>query len=71
MSHEELVQYQIDVLTSAIRELRTANERQGEFNHEVVEFMASAATWGRAGLMMWGVGQAVLVAALVYALGFR
>lgn len=68
MSNDELIQYQIGVTMDAIAELRTANEKQVEFNSEVVIFMAKAATWGRGAMILWGIGQAVLVAALVKAL---
>lgn len=46
----------------AIDTLAAAAEKQQEFNEQVVKFMASARTLGFLGLLVYSLGQALLIA---------
>jgi uncharacterized membrane protein YecN with MAPEG domain len=49
---------------SAINTLASAAQRQQEFNERVIVFMASVRTWGIVMMMIYALGQALLIARL-------
>lgn len=49
---------------SAIATLASAAQRQQEFNERVIVFMASVRTWGIVMMMIYALGQALLIARL-------
>lgn len=70
MDADEMIQWRLDHerrLTSnesAIATLASAAEKQQVFNDRVLEFMSAMKTWGVVALMVYGIGQAVLIARL-------
>jgi hypothetical protein len=64
MTENELQAYQIRQLNETVGELRRANKYQMEFNQDVVKFMATVATWGKVGMLLWSLFTALLVWAI-------
>lgn len=64
------IQWQIDHegrlgrAEEAIATLARAADRQQDFNQQVVGFMSSVRTWGTVALMIYAVGQALLITRL-------
>lgn len=61
MGSDEVQALQIEQLTEAVAELKQANREQAAFNIAVVTFMAKVTTWGKVGLLLWALGQGVLL----------
>jgi hypothetical protein len=51
-------------LERAVETMAEAAERQQQFNLRVERFMAKAQTWGAVALLVYGAGQAALVAVI-------
>lgn len=69
MTSDEIRNLQFKTISDAVDELKQANTKQAEFNTEVVRFMSSVTTWGKAGLILWGLGQVFLGAILLQLVG--
>lgn len=68
MSAEDdgLTIYRVTQLEEAVATMAVAAGKQAEFNTRVEAFMASAKTWGRVGLIVYGTGQSLLVGVILY-----
>ncbi len=70
MTGDELTTWRLDHerrlsgIETAVQTLAEAAKQQEDFNSKVIEFMSSVRTWGVVALMLYALGQAVLVARL-------
>lgn len=55
----------VSKIEEAVDRLSIAAEHQIEFNKKVLAFMSSAMTWGKAGILVYGLGQAIVVGIIV------
>lgn len=51
-------------IENAVKTLADAAEQQERFNDRVIEFMAAMRAWGILALLLYGTGQALLIARL-------
>ena len=51
-------------IENAVKTLADAAEQQERFNDRVIEFMAAMRVWGVIALLLYGTGQALLIARL-------
>ena len=59
------ISYRVNQLEEAVETMAHAAEKQTEFNTRVEIFMARVQTWGYVSLLVYGTGQAALVAAVL------
>ena len=70
MSDDELTIWRLDHerrlagIENAVKTLADAAEQQEAFNERVIEFMAAMKVWGVVALILYGTGQALLIARL-------
>lgn len=57
------IAYRVNQLEDAVETMAHAAERQTEFNTRVEVFMAKVQTWGYVAIVVYGTGQAALIAA--------
>lgn len=63
---DRLVTYRLTQLEKAVETMAVAAGKQTEFNTRVESFMASAKTWGKVGLLVYGTGQSLMVGVILY-----
>jgi hypothetical protein len=61
-----LTVYRVTQLEQAVETMAHAAGAQAEFNTRVESFMASAKTWGKVGLLVYGAGQSLMVGVILY-----
>lgn len=63
---DQLTTYRLTQLEKAVETMARAASKQADFNTRVESFMASAKTWGRVGLIVYGTGQSLMVGVILY-----
>jgi hypothetical protein len=70
MTNDDLTTWRLDHerrlsgIENAVQTLADAAEQQERFNERVVEFMAAMKAWGVIALLLYGTGQALMIARL-------
>ena len=61
-----LTVYRVTQLEQAVETMAHAADAQAAFNTRVESFMASAKTWGKVGLLVYGAGQSLMIGVILY-----